>query len=178
MKNLLKVALVAGCMLVVGTVAKAQTKIGYVNFNQVIDQTPEVKVLKTQIDAFSQTYSTSLQNMQAEYQQKAQIYEKDRATMTDAVRTIKEGELTDLGKRIQDFNTTAQQKVQEYSNEKSKPLIDKVKAAINQVAKEKGYAYVLDSSQVELLVSPEGDNLMDAVKAKLGLAAGAAPAKK
>jgi outer membrane protein len=74
-----------------------------------------------------------------------------------------------LQKRIQDYNTTASQKVEAKQNELAKPLLDKVKAAISQVAAEKGYAYVIDSSQPLLLVSPAGDDLFAAVKAKLGL---------
>ena len=40
-------------------------------------------------------------------------------------------------------------------------------------AKEKGFTYVLDSSQTALLVSPPADDLIAPVKAKLGLGAGA-----
>lgn len=176
MKKLVKVALVAGCMLLAGNFAKAQTKIGYVNFNQLVELTPELKTIQAQINVFQKQFQDALQGMQAEYQKGAQEYEKNRATMSEAQRTAKEGELQDLGKRIQDFNTTASQKVQDQYNTLSKPLIDKVKAAIAQVAKEKGFAYVLDSSQTELLVSPEGDNLLDACKAKLNLT-GTVPAK-
>jgi outer membrane protein len=89
--------------------------------------------------------------------------------MTDALRTQTETELQDLQKRIQDYQQSASQKVQEKYNELSKPLIEKARGAVNTVAKEKGYTYVIDTAQVDLIVSPPTDNLMDAVKAKLGL---------
>jgi outer membrane protein len=41
--------------------------------------------------------------------------------------------------------------------------------AIKNVAKEKGYSYVLDESTNSLLVAPPGDDLLAAVKAKLGI---------
>jgi len=178
MKKLLRVALVAGCMLLAGNFAKAQTKIGYVNFNQVVELSPELKGIQAQINVFQKQFQDVLASMQAEYQKNVKIYEDGKGTMTEAVRTQKEGELQDLGKRIQDYNTSASQKVQDQYNTLSKPLIDKVKGAISQVAKEKGYSYVLDSSQIELLVSPEGDNLFEAVKAKLGFTSAPATAGK
>jgi len=50
-----------------------------------------------------------------------------------------------------------------------KPIFDKVRAAITTVAKEKGYNYVMDTSQIDLIVSPPADDMMAAVKLKLGL---------
>lgn len=169
MKKLFKVALVAACMVMVGSFAKAQTKIGYINFNQLIDQLPESKAIQKQAQDYQKTFIDVLQGMQTEFQTKAQAYEAKRATMTDALRTQTETELQDLQKRIQDYQQSASQKVQEKYNELSKPLIEKARGAVNTVAKEKGYTYVLDTAQVDLIVSPPADNLMDAVKAKLGL---------
>ena len=169
MKKLLKVALVAVCMVFAGNLAKAQTKIGYINFNVLIDQMPETKAIKTQLDAYQKQFLDQLTTMNNEYTTKGQAYTAQRATMTDAVRTVKEGELTDIQKRMTDYQNTAQQSVTAKTNELSKPLIDKARAAIAQVAKEKGYSYVIDTYQTDLIVSPPGDDLMDSVKAKLAI---------
>jgi outer membrane protein len=169
MKKLLKVVLVAGCMLLVGSFAKAQTKLGYINFNQLIDQMPQMKTVQASAQAYQKQFVDVLQGMQAELTTKGQAYDAARATMTDAIRTQKETELQDLNKRMQDYNTTAQQKVQEKYNELAKPVVDQAKAAINAVAKEKGFTYVLDTTQGEPIVAPPTDDLMAAVKLKLGL---------
>ncbi len=170
MKKLFKVVLIAGCIVFAGTLAKAQgQKIGYVNFNAIIDQMPDTKVISTNLQAYQQTFQDQLKGMQTELQTKGNEYETKRATMTDAVRLQKESELTDMQKRIQDFSTMAQQKIDAKKDEYGKPLLDKVKLAISAVAKEKGYAYVMDSSQGIFLVSPDADDLMAAVKVKLGL---------
>ena len=67
------------------------------------------------------------------------------------------------------MNNTAQQQVSAKTNELSKPLIDRARGIIAQVAKEKGFTYVIDTYQTDLIVSPAEDDLMPAVKAKLGL---------
>jgi outer membrane protein len=169
MKRLFKVALVAGCMLLTAGFAKAQGKMGYVDFNAIVDAMPETKTLQTQLQTYQKTFMDQLQTMQNEFQTKGAAYEKSRATMTDATRTATENELQDIQKRIQDYTNTAQQQVQAKSNELSKPLFDKVRGAITAVAKEKGYTYVVDSATTNLLVSPPTDNLLAAVKLKLGL---------
>ena len=170
MKKLFKVALVAVSMLLlVGNFAKAQTKIGYINTNQLMDLLPEMKTLRVQMEAYQKTFSDELATMSTEYQTKGQKYEATQATMTDASRTAAQSELQDLQTRITSYRDNAQKSIEAKSNELLKPLTDKVRAAITAVAAEKGYAYVLDSGQVELLVSPAGDNLMAPVKTKLGL---------
>jgi outer membrane protein len=153
--------------------AKAQTKVGYINFEQLVQETPDVKAIQAQLDTYSKQFQDQYTAMTTEYQSKGQQYEAQRATMTDAVRTAKEAELQDLQKRIQAFSTDAQQKVQAKTSELSKPLMDKLRAAVTQVAKEKGYGYVINSAPSQsgdvLLVSPPGDDLLADVKAKLGI---------
>ena len=169
MKNLFKVASVAIGMLLLGNFAQAQTKIGYINFQSLVGQMPEAKTVKSQIDIYSKTFIDQLTVMNNELQTKGQAYQTQSATMTDAARSAKQNELQDLQKRIQDYNNTAQQQVEAKSNELSKPLIDKARTAVSSVAKEKGYTYVFDSSQITLIVSPEGDDLGVAAKSKLGI---------
>ena len=137
MKNLFKVALVAVSMLFVGNFANAQAKIGYINFQALLGQLPEAKTVKSQLDIYSKQFTDQLSAMQNELQAKGQEYQKNSATYTDAVRLTKQTELQDLQKRLQDYNTTAQQKFEEKSNELIKPLSDREKAAVTAVAKEK-----------------------------------------
>ncbi len=173
MKKLLKVALVAVCVVFAGNIAKAQSKVGYINFQQLVSVMPEVKDIQSKLEAYNKQFQDQYTAMTTEYQNKGQAYEAQRTTMTDAVRSAKEAELADLQKRIQAFQQDAQQKIAAKTNELSKPLFDKLRATVSQVAKEKGYAYVINSSanaQDELLlVSPPGDDLMADVKAKLGV---------
>ena len=170
MKRLFKVAAVAVCILFIGNFAKAQNKIGYINFSELVRSMPEFKTVQTQIDQVQKQYVDQYTQMTQAYQAEVKKANDGAASMNDAQKTAEGATIQDMQKRIQDFQTDAQQKVEAKSNELTKPLVDKGKAAINDVAKEKGYAYVFDSSQgAALLVSPEGDDLLPAVKIKLGI---------
>jgi len=169
MKKLFKVALVAVSMLFVGNFAKAQTKIGHINFGELVRAMPEFKTVQVAVDSYQKQFIDQLTVMNNSFQTEAKNFQAASASMTDAVRTSKQAELQDMQKRMQDYQNSAQQQVDAKTNELSKPMVDKAHAAIAEVAKEKGYTYVLDSSQIQLLVSPDGDDLMPAVKVKLGL---------
>jgi len=170
MKKLFKVALVAVCILFVSNFAKAQVKIGYINFGEVIREMPEAKTVQTTLDSYQKQFIDQLTIMNNAYQTAVKEFQAQSATMTDAVRTSKTAELQDMQKRMQDYQTSAQQQVETKSNELIKPLSDKARAAVTEVAKEKAYTYVFDTSQgAPLIVSPDGDDLMAAVKLKLGL---------
>jgi len=89
--------------------------------------------------------------------------------MTDNMKDIKAREIQDAQKRIEDYRQAAEQKIDAKRAELLKPIYDKARKAIEDAAKEKGYTYVIDGSSGILLVSPAGDDLMPAVKAKLGI---------
>jgi outer membrane protein len=169
MKKLFKVALVALCMVFIGSFAKAQTKVGYINTNELIPQMPEYKTVNTTIETFKKTYVDALQGLGKELNDKGADFQAKQATMTDAVRAMKQSELADIQKRAQDYQAKAQQDVEAKGAELMKPIIEKVNGAISAVAKEKGYSYVLDSSTTSLLVAPPADDLMASVKVKLGI---------
>ncbi|WP_374950621.1 OmpH family outer membrane protein [Mucilaginibacter sp.] len=169
MKKLFKVALVAAGLLFAGNFANAQAKIGYLQFDQVVTALPEFKTLNSQIDIYKKTFMDQLTALNTELQNKSKEYQDKRASMTDAVRVAKENELQDLSKRFQDYQTTASQSVEAKGNELTTPLVTKVRTAVAAVAKEKGYTYVINSTSTDLIVSPPGDDLMPAVKLKLGI---------
>ena len=171
MKKVFKVALVAVCIMLVGNFAKAQTKVGYVAQEDVISALPETKTVQKNLEEYSKTWTDQLTSMNNAYQKAIKDYQDQEKTMTDAAKSTKVAEITDMQKRIQEQDNLARQQVEAKSNELSKPLFDKVRAAITAVAKEKGYGYVINSGAADqlLLVAPDGDNLLPAVKLKLGL---------
>lgn len=169
MKKLLKVALVAVGIMLVGNFAKAQSKIGYIAQDELISVMPELKTVQTQMQAYSKTWTDQLSGMNDLYQKAVKEYQDQEKTLTDAAKSSKVSEIQDLQKRLQDQNDKATKEVEAKSNEYMKPIYDKVRGAIAAVAKEKGYAYVINTSATDLIVAPEGDNLMAAVKLKLNV---------
>ena len=59
--------------------------------------------------------------------------------------------------------------MQDRETELLKPLIDRAKKAIEDVAREGGYTYILDAGSTTVLYSQDSDDIMPQVKKKLGL---------
>jgi len=72
-----------------------------------------------------------------------------------------------LAYQIQNWQTLAGQAYQAKQEQLLAPLYNKAITAVRTVAKEKGYAYVL--SKDAFLVAPDGDDMLPAVAAKLGV---------
>ena len=107
--------------------------------------------------------------MRKEYETKVGEFQSKQDVMTDVIKDTKIKEITDLEKRITEFQQTAEADLQKKEQTLLQPIIDKAKTAINDVAKENGYTYVLDSSVGVVLYSVDSDDLLAKVKKKLGM---------
>ncbi|MBC9933766.1 OmpH family outer membrane protein [Chitinophaga qingshengii] len=149
--------------------AMAQSKVAHINAQALVGSMPEAKKAETDLQTFAQSLEGEGKTMVDEYTKKVKEFDDKAASMTDNMKEIKGREIQDAQKRIQDYRDQAEQKVQQKQQELLKPIYDKARKAIEDVAKEKGYGYVIDSSAGLLLVSPSADDLLPAVKAKLGI---------
>lgn len=166
MKRMKHMILVLATLM--STVAFGQ-KLGHINSNELLLAMPERSNVENQIKKYAQELESQLSAMTKEYQAKVQNYQANEATMSDAVKQDKIKEITNLEERISEFQQTAQKDLQTKEENLLKPLIDKAKNAIEEVAKENNYTYIFDSGVGVLLYQKESDNIMPMVKKKLGL---------
>jgi outer membrane protein len=174
MKKVSKIVLAIAVVLFSGN-AFAQQKFGHINSTELIQLMPETKKADTTLKKFGESLESQLKTMSSEYQSKLQSYQGKRDSLPDAVRTIKEQELQDLGGRIQDFQQTAQESIQKKKEELYGPILKKAEDAIKDIAKEKGYAYIFDTAPgtSSVIYAQPSDDLMPTIKAKLGISASA-----
>ena len=168
MRTILKPAFTLFAVAALTITAQAQ-KFGYVDANEILMAMPERKKAETDIQAYAKQLESQLQAMSAEWEAKVADYQAKEASMTEVIKKTKQKEITDLEGRIKEFQGTAQQDLQAKEAELMKPMVEKAKAAIQEIAKELKYTYIFDSSQGVLLYFPEGDNVMPLVKKKLGI---------
>ncbi len=166
MKNLVKsIAIVA---LTVGSVTMANAqKIAHISLDSLITIMPESKTAQEVAQKYLKDLENQVATMETELQTKYADYMKNQASYSELVRQTKEAELQDLNKRIEDFKGQAQQDYQRKYGELSKPIYDKAKKAIEAVAKENSYKYVLDTSTGNVLYSEPADDILPLVKKKL-----------
>ena len=146
---------------------QAQTKIAHINSNELLEAMPEKAKLAAQIQEYAAKLEKQLMTMENEYRLKVENFQQQQGVMTDAIQQAKVKEITDLETRIGEFRMNAQQDLQKEEAKILQPLIDRLRKAINDVAKEKGYDYVLDTSLGVVLYSEGGTDIMTMVKKKL-----------
>lgn len=168
----------AAALLVVGSFfaptahAQAPLKIGYTSVEYVLSQMPERKQIESDLKTYSSQLEAQMKSKQTDFQTKLDAYQKGGTTMTAVVKADKEKELQGLQQGLQEFQSTAQQSLQQKQQSLLSPALDKIQKTIDQVATENGYTYVLNSdagSSPILLHGPKDGDISDVILKKMGI---------
>ncbi len=177
MRILFVIALLA-CSL--GMKAQDQ-KIGYAEWDYIFSQLPEYKKIDTDLKAHGSQLEAQMKSKYQEYETKLKAYQGMPATTPDAIRADKERELQGLQEAIQKFQQDAETSVRTKQSALMEPVYTKVGKAIEDVAKENGYSFIINPQMVGggdiLLYSDEKYNISLLVLKKLGVTPAPAPAK-
>lgn len=168
MMKQLKFLVIAALMFAGIQSATAQSKVAHINVQELIMSMPEMKSANTQLQKLSDAHKAEMQKMIAEYEAKIKSYNADASTVSDAIYKSRIQEVEDMKNRIQEYEQNATDDLMKKQEEMYKPIVEKSKAAIQKVAKAKGFEYVLDASQGKGLVVFDGTDLMADVKKELG----------
>ena len=149
--------------------AQKNAKIGHINSNDLMQIMPGRDSAQTVLQGEVTELEETLKSMQAEAEKRYNDYVANQAGWTELIRQTKQREIQDMASRIEEFQQNAQKQLQEREAELLKPIIDRAKKAIADVAKEGGYTYILDAGTAAILYDEGGDDIMPLVKKKLGL---------
>jgi len=147
-------------------------KFGHINSDELVQALPEFDSASAQLEKYRQELINYLELMQVELNNKSDSYQKELKNLTDLVRTTKEQELVDLNRKIQEFQASAQENLQNKQIELFQPIYTKVDKAIKDVGKENGFVYIFTVGQGSSLLffdETKSTNIMPLAKAKLGL---------
>jgi outer membrane protein len=173
MKRFIGIAILLSIIILFSQNAVAQTiKFGHINSDELIQALPEFDSAQVKLERFRKDLINALELMSVELNNKTDAYTKESKNYTDIVKQTKEQELVDMNKRIQEFQTNAQQQLQEKQSELFQPIMAKVDKAIKEVGKENGFVYIFSIGQGSSLLffdEAKSTNIMPLAKAKLGL---------
>ena len=155
--------------VVMAAPAFAQQKFGHIDSAALLEIMPEKAKAEKDLEAFAAEFQSALEAMAKEYEGKVAAFQQGEQGMIKTVRDTKVREISDLERRIQEFQQQAQEEIGKKEQEVLTPIIDKARKAIDEVAVEKGYTYVFDASLGVLLYAKDSEDVMADVKAKLGL---------
>lgn len=154
----------------VPNVATAQ-KIGHVNFQEIILLMPEYAMAATEYDLYQAGLEDQLkvvENMIMEVQKNYDLESKKPAPNKTKLKIYMSQNET-YQQEYQMYQQSSTDSLKAKMAELVAPIKLKVEQAVAEVAKEKGYSHIIDSSAGVLIYANEADNIDAAVKTKLNL---------
>lgn len=168
MKHLKTLLLVAIFTIGLGGVANAQ-KIAHINTDKLLAEMPQTKTLKAELERLGKTYRDDIEGMFKKLEAKIKKYEAEGKSQTQETNQKRAIEVQQERAKIAQAEQAMSQEMSKKYREKTTPILKKAEEAIKAVAAEKGIIYVLDAAPGKgLIVYDKGENIYNAVKAKLG----------
>jgi outer membrane protein len=165
---MLKNFTLAAFLLLTTSYVTAQTKIAYIHMQQLISSMPETKRALDTLQQYEQELNKDGQVLVAEFQKRVAIFTKDEPTMKADIKDIRIKELETAKASIDDYKMRMEQKLALREQALTDPIIAKAKKAVADLAAEKGFVCVLDSSK-DIIVASTCEDLMAPAKLKLGI---------
>ena len=169
MKKIFVLAFVSVFAFCGTALAQKNVKLGHINSTELMQIMPGRDTAQNTLQAEVAELETTLKAMQSEMEHRYNEYMEKQNGWTDLIKQTKQREIQDMGARIEEFQRNAQTQLQERVQELLKPLIDRAKKAIEDVAKEEGFTYIFDAGTGALLYYQDSEDIMPKVKKKLGL---------
>jgi outer membrane protein len=150
----------------------ASSKIGFADVDYIFGQMPEAKRIETELQSTQTQLKNQIDGKVQEFQKKLADYQANLNTMLDAVRQNTERELQQLQENLQKLQQDAQTTIENKRNQLMQPVYKQVGKAIEDVAKENGYTFILNQQIGGLdviLYGDEQNDVSDLVLKKLGV---------
>jgi len=131
------------------SISFAQLKIGYVDSDTIMDNSPDMQDARQKIDALIQEWQTEIRKMENELKAKKDDYDKRKLIMTDQTSTDALAEIAKMEKDITDYRDKkfgANGELFQKQDELMKPIQNKVFNIIQEIATEEELDFVFDRS--------------------------------
>lgn len=157
--------LVLGLIGMTGT-TQAQVKIGYVNSDRILQEFDEAREAQNKLDIEARKLEEQYRGMITRLDSLNREYERQKLIMSEARRTEKEAQITNLQRSIQEFQVTklgSEGEIYRKQAELVGPVLDKIKRVIEKVGKDNKYDYIFDTVAGNILYAEPVHDLTDKV---------------
>ncbi len=136
-----------------GTLTQAQNlKIGVVNYEKIVEELPETKEVRLQLEAFEKSLQDTLNMYQQTLTTEVEAFQAQQDMMTAEGKKQKQEELQNQQQQLVMFRQSANMRLQQKQRELLQPILQKIEAAIAKLAKEEGLDLVLNSGGASSMV--------------------------
>ena len=145
-----------------------EARFGHIDTQSLLESMPERNSIQTEIEGAAAQYEQEIVRMQGDLEAKVAEYQQKAESWPAAIRAQKEQEITQDQQGLEQFYGTVQQELAMLEQSLLQPMIERARAAIEEVGAEEGFTYIFDTS-AGATVYNGGEDVLSLVKAKLGL---------
>lgn len=142
MKKLLSVFLVLGCMLASTFVLAGNTRIGVVDLQKIMQNSPQMKEIQANLEKNFKERRDKLVAMEDALKKDMEEFKKNNAVLPQAKRKELEEKIIAQQQKLEQEGQQYQQELNAANNEAMEGFYNKIKAAIAKVAKNDKYDLV------------------------------------
>jgi outer membrane protein len=143
----------------VGVQAQSGFRAGFVNSETIIKELPEAQTAFKSMEEQSLKIRDTLQMMQKEFEQRLDQYRKQESLMSAEAKSKEEESLNALRVRFLQYQESKTAEVQQMREKALEPIRDRVKKAIEAIAKEEKLNMVLDTVAGIVLYSEDSADI-------------------
>jgi len=163
-----KCLILATCFLLLATVSNAQ-RYAVIDSKYILDKLPEYKDAQKLLDQFSEQWQQEVEQKQALMDKMYKDYEAEQVMLSDVLKKKREDELYNKEKELRDLQKKRfgfEGDLFKKRQELIKPIQDKVYNAIQKLAVEKQYDFILDKSEgiTVIFADPKLDKSADVIR--------------
>lgn len=166
-------------LLILGTSsAAAQQKFAYINSQTLLQQAPGRAEAEAQFQRELQAYQTEVKRMGDSLKAMVDAYEKEQLVMSPAAKEAKQKEIAAKEQEYQQRTAELERKAAAREDELTRPILEKIRQAIEAVRVEHGYSFIFDVAANGTVVAADKNlEVTDLVLAKLRNTTSSAPAQ-
>ena len=146
----------------------SQTKVAHIDIYELISNMPEMVEVKKQMDQYHRDRQNEISQMESSLSEKIELYQSEVPEKSDSENKERLQEIQGIEDNIRMYINQVYQDLQKKEQELTEPIIQKAIEVIQEVGKENGFDYVLDSRKNQGVILANGVDLMETVKIKLG----------
>lgn len=140
--------LITAAVLLLGctSLVQAETKIGFVNSQKIINEAPQAARAKKRIEKDFEKRDQELQKMAKDLKEQQETMEKNAMTMGEAERRNKEKEFNELNRDFQRRQREFREDLSQRQNEEMAAIFDRVNKAIKLLAEAEKYDIIFQDA--------------------------------
>ncbi len=163
-----KLFLISFCLLFVAMATNAQ-RYAVIDSKYILDKIPDYKEAQNKLDQFSLLWQQEIDQKQAALDKMFKDYDAEQVMLPDALKKKREDELYNKEKELRDLQRKRfgfEGDLFKKRQELIKPIQDKVYNAVQKLAVEKQYDFILDKSEgiTVIFADPKLDRSEDVLR--------------